>query len=204
MAEPEKVIDNIWEVYAEIGASERHFNNLEHQYRLLASTWLLATFVAMGYVLINLEVSKGDWLSPHRDLVIAGIALLGAIGIRLIWILDVRVYHQLLDACFVEGLRLEHKNDWLPSVRLNMYLTQRGGTVTPNIAIFYVGCTTVLLLIAGFFLAVWLDQLVQHPASWGILLVVLGFILIWDLSIYRKSLENKIYEAESLEILLDK
>ena len=204
MAEPEKVIDNIWEVYTEIGASERHFNHLEHQYRLLASTWLLATFVAMGYLLINMEVSKDDWLTPHRDLVIGGIALLGAIGIRLIWILDVRVYHQLLDACFVEGMRLEHEHDWLPSVRLNMYSTQRGGTVTPNIASFYVGCTTVLLLIMGFFLAVWLYQLVQHPASWGISLVVLGFIWVWDHTMYHKSLENKIYEAESLETLLDK
>src|SRR3712207_6263929 len=106
--------DKTWEIYAEIGAAERHFNQLEHQYRVLASTWLLGTFVAIGYVLIHLPVRQADWVTHHRDLVIAGIALSGALGIRLIWILDIRVYHQLLESCFLEGLKLERDNDWLP------------------------------------------------------------------------------------------
>jgi hypothetical protein len=31
--------EKAWEMYLEVGNGERHFNQLEHQYRLLASTW---------------------------------------------------------------------------------------------------------------------------------------------------------------------
>jgi hypothetical protein len=179
--------DKTWEIYAEIGAAERHFNQLEHQYRVLASTWLLGTFVAFGYVLIHLPLRPDDWVTHHRDLVIAGIALSGALGIRLIWILDIRVYHQLLESCFLEGLKLERDNDWLPRIRHNMVRTQRTGSVTPNIVWFYIGCTTVLLVIAAFSASLWFYQLVEHPASWVSVLFFSGLTYVWGSSMYRIS-----------------
>ena len=40
-----------WDVLKELGESERHFNNLETEYRKLASIWLLAGFAGIGFVL---------------------------------------------------------------------------------------------------------------------------------------------------------
>ena len=40
-------VELAWEVLKELGASERYFNNLETEYRKLASLWLLASFAGM-------------------------------------------------------------------------------------------------------------------------------------------------------------
>jgi hypothetical protein len=49
--------DHIWEVYKHVAKFEHHFNTLQSTYRTLASTWLLAMFVGIGYVMAN----KFDW-----------------------------------------------------------------------------------------------------------------------------------------------
>ena len=136
-----------------MGDYERHFDRLEQQCRTLASTWRLAAFAAIGYLLINVSASQQTWLFSNRTLIISVIAFLSAIGIRPLWVLD-RVYHQLLNACFADGLRLERTYDWLPRMRHNMVESQEKGTALPQIAAFYIGCTVTLLAIWGFFL-VW-------------------------------------------------
>ena len=40
-----------WDILKELGASERHFNNPEVEYRTLASIWLLAGFSGTGFIL---------------------------------------------------------------------------------------------------------------------------------------------------------
>jgi hypothetical protein len=194
MSEPkEKIItDRTWELYAEIGRAERHFNQLEHQYRLLASTWLLATFAAVGYILINVDASRNDWLGFYKELVIVAIAVSGAIGITLTWVLDLKVYQQLLHCFFLAALELEDlPNTWLPPIRHNMRRTQEHGTVVLNVAWFYVGCITVLLVTGGFFLRLWLDRLVQTPASWGVFVATLVITCIWAFTIRHKSVSGR-------------
>jgi hypothetical protein len=138
-----------WEIYLEVGNAERHFNQLGHQYRLLASTWLLGTFAAVGYVLAKVGAKPEDLLGPYRELIVTAIAFAGATGITLVWLLDLRVYQQLLGSFFLAGLDLEDEHEWLPPIRHDMIRTQRQGTVMVNVAWFYVGCTTILLLIGG-------------------------------------------------------
>lgn len=65
---------------------ERHFNTVQSGYRTLASTWLLAAFAAIGFVLST----KLTLLVP-RELVIAGIGMAASIGIYLLWIIDLLV-----------------------------------------------------------------------------------------------------------------
>src|SRR5215212_6768364 len=96
--------DRVLNLYREIGNAERHFNELTHQYRLLASTWLLGTFAAIGYILTNVGVKPNDSLSFYRELIIAAIALAGATGITLVWILDLKVYQKLLGCFFLAAL----------------------------------------------------------------------------------------------------
>jgi len=113
------VFENVWKVVRECGEEERHFNQLQSVYRGIASTWLLATFAAVGYLLFDKEGR------PAHPGVAGEVCLLGALGIVLLWLLDLKVYYCLLQAAFLEGLALEQYCPWLPRVRSGM-VTQTG------------------------------------------------------------------------------
>jgi hypothetical protein len=186
--------EKAWEMYLEVGNGERHFNQLEHQYRLLASTWLLGTFAAIGYTLTNVGAQPGDYLGFYKELIVAAIALAGATGITLIWLLDVRVYQQLLHCFFLEGLDLEDEHEWLPLIRHNMFrtTTQKHGSVLHNVAWFYVGCTGVLLVMWGVSLSLWIVKLVENPVGWVTMVIALGIACAWAYAIRHRSVYGPI------------
>jgi hypothetical protein len=111
--------DLIWKQYESLVGSEKHFNDLQHQYRSLAAKLLFTAFGAMGYAL------TANNLPIPRELLVAFLSLIATIGVTMLWALDIRVYHQLLEACFVEALTLERTHSWLPQVRTKMLKTQR-------------------------------------------------------------------------------
>jgi hypothetical protein len=208
--------DRIWEIYRLIGEEERHFSQTQHQYRVLTSTWLLAAFAGIGYVLTKRAPSSNEvsWVASHGELVIAAIALLGAVGIRLLWLLDVKVYHELLDSCFVARVKLERQYEWLPPIRNTMLDTQRAqrGQNTQGVLIhvvwFYLVCTTALLAIGGLFSAIWFYRLLYELTVFAKLAVLGGFLLmvgsaifLWGYSLYRQTrshaLESLYNESES-------
>src|SRR5690348_6386881 len=86
----------VWDIVKECGEEERHFNQLQSVYRGIASTWLLATLGAVGYLLFSKDTRGTDPRYIH--LFSSVICFLGACGIGLIWVLDLRVYHRLLVA----------------------------------------------------------------------------------------------------------
>jgi len=67
-----KEFEVVWKFYTEIGALERHFNQLQNHYRTLASTWLLAAFAAIGFLISQqgLIVSIDVLLSYDRRVVV--------------------------------------------------------------------------------------------------------------------------------------
>jgi mannose-6-phosphate isomerase-like protein (cupin superfamily) len=135
---------SIWKLFSFIGQEERHFNSLQAKYRVLASGWLLAAFSGIGFV-----VSKTFSINVPSEILIAGIALAGAIGIYLLWVVDILVYHRLLDSCFVEGLKLERQVRSLPPFRHNMMKTQQRRGVLSSVIGFYQGPIMLLILIFG-------------------------------------------------------
>ena len=120
-----------WGYLIEIGESERHFNNIQAKYRLLASTWLLASFAGIGFVLKDLGTAS------EKDLLLFAITAGGSFGVVLIWILDILGYHRLLGAYFLEGLRIEQENPELPQIRHQML---KLGTVGGKVQLFYFIC----------------------------------------------------------------
>jgi hypothetical protein len=96
----QELFNRIWSVVEECGEEERHFNNLQSVYRGIASTWLLATFGAVGFLLFNKD---GELIHPG---IAAAVCFAGTFGIVLIWKLDLDVYHRLLVAVFREGQSL--------------------------------------------------------------------------------------------------
>ena len=141
--------ETIWSIAQEIGNSERHFNQLQHQYRALASVWTLAMFAGIQYLLSNWGA-----LPLPSGMLLALIGLAGAIGMTQLWNLDLRVYHQLLEAYFVEGLKLEADHAWLPQIRTRMLAAQetrqetRASGVLSRVVWFYIVGNSIALLIA--------------------------------------------------------
>lgn len=148
-----ETFERVWKIVSEIFVEERHFNDLQSRYRTMASTWLLASFSAIGFV-----ISKVIHIGIPRELLTSGIAVAGLIGIMLLWILDLLVYHRLLDSCFIEGLILEEKYSWLPPFRHNMMATMKGEGVLFRVVGFYIGMVTILVLVAGGSLSLWFTQ----------------------------------------------
>ncbi|MFT3736447.1 MAG: hypothetical protein QM776_15750 [Rhodocyclaceae bacterium] len=145
-----ETFERVWKVAQELSTQERHFNSLQNSYRNMASGWLLATFGGISFGLSHsLEIPL------PRELLIAAIAIAGSCGIALLWVLDLLVYHRLLDACFIEGLALEKRYPWLPPFRNNMMKTQEGHGVLFRTVGFYLAPVVLLVLIATAALTGW-------------------------------------------------
>ncbi len=133
----------------EMGNYERHFNQLQSTYRSFASAWLLAAFGAMGFVLTQTGAQK-FLLPPH--LLIAAVALAACIGIVLLWYMDVRVYHRLLEGCFDSAHELESQYQ-LPAFRERMRTALGEGRVSRAITVYYgvPGGILALIFVASLF-----------------------------------------------------
>jgi hypothetical protein len=140
--------EEVCSLYNHIAEEERHFNQMELEYRKLASQWLLVTFSAIGIILgKDFDVPTGltSW-----DLIIL-ICVLSSVGIVSIFILDIKAYHGLLHEAFKAGIGLEMKyNTFLPPIRINMIIAARDGDIVNWIVLFYFFSISSLAIIANF------------------------------------------------------
>lgn len=134
------------ELLKEYGVYERHFNSMQNTYRQFASGWLVAALGAMGYVLLQDDVS-GVGLSRTG---IAGlIAVATTVGLLLLWFMDAWIYHRLLLSCFDVADDLEQKAG-LPRLRDAMaHALKRGSTVSKAIHVYYLVPAGLLLAVAA-------------------------------------------------------
>ena len=143
--------ESAWKTMCDLKAAEEHFNEIKVKCRILASTWLLASFGAMGFL-----VSRGSSsINLPVEVLILGIGLAAAFGLLLVWVLDLLVYHRLLDAYFSEALKLENSYPCLPQVRHNMIASQPGGQTIHYQAWFYVGTISAPLVFSGALFSYW-------------------------------------------------
>lgn len=191
MADETLTNSEIIELYKEVGLCERHFNELESKYRFQAGAWALSSVAAVGFVALT-PSNLGSGVD--RDVICAIIAFLGAVGITLIWNLDVRVYHQLLDCHFIEGLNLEIKYRWLPRARrIVLAKYANGGSEYTKIKIlqhlryFYCGIVLFLIFISILFLLKWrISDINSLKGPWGAVILILFFASIaWPWLIYK-------------------
>ena len=93
-----------------------HYSFIKTKYKALATTWLLATFIAVGYLIRGVEIG----LPVSNYIAIAFLSVLASLGILLLYFLDVGIYHRLLEAIFVESLKLEKKYPFLSDTEKNI------------------------------------------------------------------------------------
>jgi len=163
--------ETILQLLNHIGDQEKHFNGLETQYRLLASTWLLACFGGIGFLLqSDNEFVVDSWMLTGF------IGLIGSVGIYLLWMMDIKVYHKLLHCVFIEGIKLEQVHDWLPRIRTEMLISQGTGDVTTNTGLYYICSISILLIVStlAFFMSFTAVEIRTMICFIG--LVVLGIV----------------------------
>jgi hypothetical protein len=124
---------------------ERHFNSIQVGIRGLASVWLLAAFGAITTLLNQQE--SASLLLP-LEWVICLVSVMGAIGLVLLWIIDQLVYHRLLNAIVLVGIRLEHDDATLPPVHSAMYSFMPRKGFGYYLSLFYIGPSVALSAIA--------------------------------------------------------
>jgi hypothetical protein len=146
----DKEVEHIWNFYVELGLMERHFDQIQSNYRRLASTWLLAAFAAIGFVL---STKMTPLIPPELFILALGIA--GSVGVYLIWVIDLLVNQRLLDANIIQARDLETAHKWLPQVRNNMRMLLRGKGLRLKLW-FYIAGTEVAALAGGVGLLLWL------------------------------------------------
>ena len=189
-----EVFDRVWKLVTEIGTQERHFNNIQSNYRTMASGWLLATFGGFGFA-----ATQDFQIKIEREMLLAAIAFAGCAGIMLLWILDLLVYHRLLDSCFIEGLILERRHPWLPQIRNNMMATQKGQGVLFRVVGFYLMPAVMLLLVAGGALGLWCASAQRTGAALisvvgGLVLAVAAALLMRRQTSNTAALEKRVAE----------
>jgi hypothetical protein len=172
-------LDGVQHALAEIGEAERHFNQLGSQYRILASTWLLAAFGAIGYVL------TAEHLAVSAASIVLLVSLAGSVGILLLWTLDLLVYHRLLDANFLEGLKLELEFPAVPQIRWAMWQQFSAGLgVTTLLRIYYCGCSLAPMAAGAYLLAASASPstILLAAQGGGAIVVLMAATFLWQRS----------------------
>jgi hypothetical protein len=160
--------------------SEHHFNDLCFKIRVLASTWLLATFGGIGFIATK-EINIGV---PVTGLITI-LCFASSIGITVLWILDLLIYQQLCNCWFQCRNELEHKSKLSKLVYEKISETQPKKRATNRIKIYYHATASAPIL---FSVIVNLHKAIQAELD-AIIFTLDAFILVIIINfiIYTKS-----------------
>ena len=115
-----------------ITEAEHHFNDLCFKIRALASTWLLATFGGIGFLSTN---------TLHIEVPLNGLITLlciaSAIGITVLWVIDLLIYQPFLNCWFQCRTKLGHESQMTRMVYECMSASQPHRRATNFIKIYY-------------------------------------------------------------------
>ena len=184
------------EILKLITGAEHHFNNLTFNIRALASTWLLATFAGVGWVLNDLpqitsqsEAGQTSFVIDKVDLLLA-LCVGSAVGIFVLWVLDIRIYQQMTNVWFDSRKKYE-VDDTFPSIRVGMKDLFKTGRATELIIVYYLALTAAPLLLALF---------IAHAANESSAMWFIGcFLLLLTSAIYLLSPKDEKWMQEKLK-----
>jgi amino acid permease len=190
--------DQVISTWTKICEGLYHFNNLSNGCRLLASTWLLASVAALGYVSTKEMPIQPEVLVP----VLGG---LSSLGVLLLWIMDQLVYIRFIEAYFSEALEIERKYEFLPKVNDNMPVLFGKKGLISYVRVYYLGCMGAPMLIA--LLSFVPQSIILHELfiymvyaiALAIILAV-GSYLFFQKPEYQKVLEEKRRKSKQTNI----
>src|SRR3954467_1267945 len=163
--------DSIDKAYSSIETYEHHFNDMETEVRKFASAWLLASLGAIAY-LVRQQLTG---LLVDAKLLIVIVCLMANLGLLILWILDQMVYHRLLNAVFLLGLRMEYMYPELPPIRTLMMVFSKKRGMARYLRFFYLVPMDALALLATI-VAIWriVERSSRGVELGGVILLVLA------------------------------
>lgn len=140
-------------LYSILTTYKNHFQNLQNKFKALSVTWVLATFIGIGYIISGYEFN----LKINVFLIIMFLSLLAAQGVFLLWFLDVGIYDKLIKSVWLEIYKLEEKFPLIGKSHHHMAKLLSYDKKSKNIyGFFYIYFVTFFIFIAficlGFYL----------------------------------------------------
>ena len=166
----------IFGLYMILREHKDHFSTMQNRYRALTSTWLLAAFAGMGFLLSG--HSKIE-LPFNVLFAIALLCLCTGFGVTLLWFLDVVLYQRFWISTVVEMARIEEKHPWITPTSVNTLLIRKSKKYRLFYSYFYIWINGVLLLIAGMASGYYFQDQLATISVLGV-----GIILFYSLSAY--------------------
>lgn len=152
--------------YCQVAVALQHSNRIQLTYKAITSTWLLATFIGIGYSLSSIEVN----LPLHPMLIVTILSVASFFVITLIWYLDLIVQEKNIASAVYAGLKLEKEYSWLPKAYHNVVGMHLLFSYVTMKSIFYLGCATLLLLTMGSSLTFYI--FIQNFSTWPLIPVL--------------------------------
>lgn len=163
------------EAFAVYGAYSKLLNDArlcavkQTGYRILASTWFLATLAGAGFL-----ISANNVLPFSHLLGVAIICFIGAGGQYILWYEDTIVEEQLLDLSVIEALHLESEHGWLPRLH-HRFLHLYSGSTSIVKTLFFIGCKSLLVFVSALCLGFYFYPAKLEAAISFVALIVLNF-----------------------------
>lgn len=160
----------VWEVMKVTYETERHFNDLETQYRILASQWLLGAFAGMGFIIVSDPKLTFDklWL-------VVAICVISMVGIFQLWRMDILIYQRLLHASFAVGVEMEAEYSFLPKIKTRMKDLVPGKSAS-HVLFYYYFISILIFSLVGTGITIYL--LMPIKLFWAIVILVFPVIML--------------------------
>jgi len=135
----------IFGVYIRIIDAIKHYDGVQTTYRTLSSTLLLSAFAAIGF----LFSSKAAKLPFDKFIGVLFVCVTGLGALTILCVLDLFFQERLLIANFIEAIKLERDNKWLPTIHHDMLHNGIRHSAPNRKVFFYIGCSSCLIIFAG-------------------------------------------------------
>ena len=183
----------IYALHVHINQFELHLDTITNKYKSIALLWLLASFVAIGFI-FSTETKE---LQIDRLISASIISLFGMIGISSLWYIDMSTFQKFWGAFFIESVKMGNKYHFLLNVG---DVSLRLDTVKSRIIVhenIYILSKLLLLITGGIALVLFFESNILKIIT-SVFLLALALLIIQIMRKLGLKLEK------TIEVLLRK
>lgn len=158
-----------FKLYCLLSSLENFYSRIQSTYKRVSATWLIASFIGMGYVFSV----DGSNLPLDPLLILILIAFAAMWGISLLWFLDIYIFQTYFYGVVLEQAKFEKKYKWMPFLNIPIISLQCHSKTRTHQSLFYAGCILILL----FIICAGVIAFLQISAIFSTL-ICFGFVLI--------------------------
>lgn len=166
----------VYGLYAMIYQHELHLDRITHKYKYMSLTWLLATFVGIGFFFSS-ETSQ---LPINKHFISCIVGFFGVVGVLSFWYLDICIYQMFWGSFYITEIKFEKKHPFLGKlINKTLLLDTLNARFSGN-SLFYIISLALLIVIIGVSAFFLMSQLFYKIAI-VIVILAFGFFVLWIL-----------------------